>query len=177
MIAANTPGNNFWATPAQTETWGVIETYEPSSTFADVNSQGGWEEFRTIEFKAVYTEQNLKVFFDFEMVISMKVFDVNAFSVPFFESFPEGRVGFYNYSQNEVVYKNFTIPNGNLEIVSTGGGTKGVDWDESEGVFFPLATNAKINSSEIETMLDDGSNVVLQAYNTSKFQMIFPSLI
>ena len=164
----NTPGNIFWATPTQTETWGEIETYEPSSTFPDVNSQGGWEEFRTIEFKAVYTEQNLKVFFDFGDGNYTKVFDVNASSVPFFDSFPEGKVGFYNYSQNEVIYKNFTIPNGNLEIVSTGGGTKGVDWDESGGVFIPLANDAKINSSEIETKLNANNSVVLQAYNTLK---------
>ena len=80
--AANDPGNIFWSTPTQTSTWGVIDIYEPSPSFPDVNSQGGWEEFKTIEFKAVYSENNVKIFFDFGDGNFTKVFDVDASSVP-----------------------------------------------------------------------------------------------
>ncbi|WP_298949654.1 MBG domain-containing protein [uncultured Polaribacter sp.] len=161
--AANDPGNIFWSTPTQTSTWGVIDTYDPSPSFPDVNSQGGWEEFKTIEFKTVYSENNVKIFFDFGDGNFTKVFDVDASSVPFFESFPEGRVGFYNYSQNEVIYKNFTVPNGNFEIVSTGGGIEGVDWMLSGSTLIPLSSNAKINSSDFESLQTGVSTIKISA--------------
>ena len=161
--AANDPGNIFWSTPTQTSTWGVIDIYEPSPSFPDVNSQGGWEEFKTIEFKAVYSENNVKIFFDFGDGNFTKVFDVDASSIPFFESFPNGRVGFYNYSQNEVIYKNFTVPNGNFEIVSTGGGIEGVDWMLSGNTLIPLSSNAKINSADLESIQSGLSSIKISS--------------
>ncbi|MCW1952805.1 MAG: hypothetical protein KIH80_001360, partial [Flavobacteriia bacterium] len=57
----------FWKTQAARDgnTWGVIDTFEPSSSFTGVNSQGGWVDNFTYSFKVVYTESNVKIYFDF----------------------------------------------------------------------------------------------------------------
>jgi len=142
----------FWETQTANDTWGNIDVYEPSNSFDGVNTSGGWVDNFTYRFKAVYTESNVKIYFDFGNGVYTKVFDVDASSVPFFNSFPDGKFGFYNYSQDQVIYDNFTVPNGNLTVVSSGGGTEGEDWQRTGTTIIPMSSNAKINSSDFESL-------------------------
>ena len=157
----------FWVTQTANNTWGNIAVYEPSSSFSGVNSSGGWVDNFTYRFKAVYTESNVKIYFDFGNGVYTKVFDVNASAVPFFDTFPEGKFGFYNFSQDDVIYDNFTIPNGDLSIVSSGGGTEGVDWQKTGTTIIPLSGDAKINASQIQTFLNSSDITIVCDRNIS----------
>ncbi|WP_392345694.1 autotransporter-associated beta strand repeat-containing protein [uncultured Polaribacter sp.] len=155
--------SDFWEIPNSNSTWGVIERYDPSPDFLGVNSSGGWVDNFIYKFKAVYTESNVKIYFDFGDGVFTKAFDIEASSVPFFDSFPEGKFGFYNYSQDQVIYDNFTVPNGNLIVVSSGGGTEGVDWQKTGTTIIPLSGDAEITASDLENFLDSSDiNIVCE---------------
>ncbi|MFD2530816.1 MBG domain-containing protein, partial [Polaribacter marinaquae] len=151
----------FWETQTANSTWGNIAVYEPSASFSGVNSSGGWVDNFTYKFKTVYTESNVKIYFDFGDGVFTKVFDIEATAVSFFDSFPEGKFGFYNYSQDDVIYDNFTVPNGNLSIVSSGGGTENVDWQKTGSTIIPLSGDAKINASEIEAFANSSDLAIV----------------
>jgi hypothetical protein len=57
----------------------------------------GWSDFTTYEFQFVYTENNLQVF-----VNGVKEIDIDG-------EFPNGRVAFYNFSQERVRYSGFNV--------------------------------------------------------------------
>lgn len=118
--------NKFWATPSVDSNMGNIAVYEPNSSRSGVNSSGGWISNFTYKFKAVYTSTDIIIFVDLGSGYE-KIFDVNVASVPFLTEFPNGRFGFYNFSQDQVKYEKFIEPNGNLEIVASGGGVEGID--------------------------------------------------
>lgn len=91
-------------TPSADELWGHTD-------FSIVNPGGGvdqlargstlgntgWADFVEYNFRFIYTPTNLKVYVDDVLQI-----DVNG-------AFPDGRLGFYNFSQDTVRYSAFTI--------------------------------------------------------------------
>jgi gliding motility-associated-like protein len=68
------------------------------TTLATNSSIGGWADNTYYQFRAVYTASNIKIYIN-----NALLFDVNG-------SFDPGRFGFYNYSQSDAVYRNFSVP-------------------------------------------------------------------
>ncbi|MBE9128754.1 MULTISPECIES: hypothetical protein [unclassified Coleofasciculus] len=69
----------------------------------------GWKNHVEYSFDFVYTQSNLKVFVNGDLEIDIK------------GDFTEGRIAFYNYSQNNVTYKAFqtkVLPAGQLEVAA-----------------------------------------------------------
>ena len=69
-----------------------------TDVLATNNSMGGWVDFQSYSFKVSYTASNIKVWVDGKLI-----FDVNG-------TFPNGRFGFYNFSQPHVNYQSFANP-------------------------------------------------------------------
>lgn len=61
----------------------------------DYGNEKGWQDFQEYEFEAIYTENNIKIYINGELI-----FDVDG-------DFEEGSFGFYNYSQRSVQYYDF----------------------------------------------------------------------
>lgn len=62
---------------------------------SDYGNEIGWQHFQEYEFEAIYTENNIKIYINGELI-----FDVDG-------DFEEGSFGFYNYSQRSVQYYDF----------------------------------------------------------------------
>jgi hypothetical protein len=74
---------------------------------SDTAGSNGWLDGnacgRDVPFVLTYTYNQIKVEVD-----GATVFDISPTDVPGMSTFPAGRFGFYNYSQNGVTYKDFT---------------------------------------------------------------------
>jgi hypothetical protein len=90
-------------TPSADELWGHVDLPENAGGGATELERGatldgtGWDDFVEYEFRFIYTPTSLRVFVDDVLQIDIA------------GSFPDGRLGFYNFSQSDVVYDAFTI--------------------------------------------------------------------
>jgi len=90
-------------TPSADELWGHENLVENAGGGVVELARGanvgntGWADNTEYEFRFVYTPTNLQVFVDGVLEI-----DVNGV-------FPDGRLGFYNFSQSDVRYSAFTV--------------------------------------------------------------------
>ena len=89
-------GNYLNGGAAGQELWGHVG---PGVEVLGQNtSMGGWRDNTTYQFKLDYSAEKVKIYINGELI-----FDV-------YGNFPEGKIGFYNYSQAEVRYTSFEEP-------------------------------------------------------------------
>lgn len=90
-------------TPSADEMWGHVDLPQNAGGGATELARGatlnntGWDDFVEYEFRFIYTPTNLQVYVD--DVLQMNIAG----------AFPNGRLGFYNFSQSDVRYSAFTI--------------------------------------------------------------------
>jgi len=90
-------------TPSADELWGHVNAVENAGGGVSELARGatlgntGWADNTEYEFRFVYTSTNLRVFVDDVLQI-----DIDGV-------FPDGRLGFYNFSQSDVRYSAFTV--------------------------------------------------------------------
>lgn len=90
-------------TPSADELWGHVDLPQNAGGGATELARGatlgstGWDDFVEYEFRFIYTPTHLQVFVDGVLQMNLA------------GSFPDGRLGFYNFSQSEVRYSAFTI--------------------------------------------------------------------
>jgi hypothetical protein len=90
-------------TPSADEMWGHVNFAQNPGGGVNELARGstlgnvGWADFVEYEFRFIYTPTNLQVF-----VNGIQQINING-------AFPDGRLGFYNFSQDTVRYSAFTV--------------------------------------------------------------------
>ncbi|MEZ4458404.1 MAG: VWD domain-containing protein [bacterium] len=90
--------------------WENIDSPEYNVLATDYGQGKAWSDGIEHEFELVYESNRIQIAID-----GRRIFDVTAQQAGLSE-FPAGRFGFYNYSQANVTYSNFSVLNGRPEL-------------------------------------------------------------
>jgi hypothetical protein len=95
--------------------WAHGNALAPDADFqvvaTDYGASRGWADFTTYEFTLLYQSNRIKIDIQGgtgDFALGQTIFDINPGAVSGLSEFPDGRFGFYNYSQQSVRYQGFT---------------------------------------------------------------------